>query len=271
MVSRITRIALPAAALLIAGLTPSRAWAKECTTDAECGAGFECMKPEAVPACPPDTNCPPTEPVPDIGWCEPKPISCTTDAECPDFMRCLDQETVCWANSDGTSGCAEPDPSKRTCHAVAIQCATSSDCPASFECTAQPVPCPMYDCAPGTDCGPTNCEGTQNVCTPKLITCATNAECPSAWSCEQTGGECAAPSGMGGSGGSDTCSPAVLACVPTGFSTGTPQKAGAAEDSSGSSTKGGCSMSAPASPLSGGAFGLLASAALLALGARRRR
>lgn len=266
------RIALPVAALLLVGLTPAGAWANECTTDADCGDGFQCQKAiYAEPGCAdPSAGCAPTEPAPELGWCEPKPITCAADTDCPDFMRCLAQETLCWANSDGTTGCEEVDPSKRFCQAVPIACSTSSDCPSSFECTSEPLPCPVYDCAPGTDCGPTSCEGSQRVCTPKPISCETNADCPSSWSCEEMAVDCAVPPGTGGMSSQVDCGAPVRACQPTGFVKATGTELGL-ESGANQTENGGCSIGAPSRSTPGGALALLASVALLGFVGRRRR
>jgi MYXO-CTERM domain-containing protein len=277
--ARLQRLALPTFALIAAVFAPSRAAAQQCTTDAECADGFACIKGWSAPGCEdPSAGCPSPEPVEsELGWCERKPISCTTDADCPDFMACMDEDTPCWSSSSGDeSDCIEPDPANRSCRATELTCATTADCPSSFECLSVPEPCPMYDCAPGTDCEPVDCNQTQNVCQPEQIACSTNADCPSAWSCEDVGTtDCeTSPSGMGGSG-PDCASPAVLACVPTGFSStgsGKPEGTNATTSSPQSSSRsGGCAVRASRHSDSGGGLALIAAAGAALAFARRRR
>jgi MYXO-CTERM domain-containing protein len=267
------RFAFPAAALMIVGLVPTSAWAQECTTDADCGDGYQCQTAVyAEPGCAdPNAGCASSEPPSEIGWCEVKPISCASDSDCPDFMRCLGQETLCWANSDGTSGCQEVDPSNRSCQAVPISCNADSDCPSSFECSSVPLPCPVYDCAPGTDCPPSNCEGTENVCTPKQLSCATDADCPSSWSCEEQAVDCAQPVGMGGMSGGMDCGSPSFACMPTGVAKSANTEIGTGPEAPPQSTNGGCSIGAPSGSAPEGAWALLATIGLLGFAARRRR
>lgn len=265
--NRISRFAIPVA-MLFAFSAPGLAAAQECKTDADCGSGEQCVKGMGVPGCEdPSAGCP-SEPVEsELGYCEVKPISCSTDADCPSFMRCMDEEVVCWSEPEGGSGCDTPDPSKRTCRQTTLSCATNADCPAHFDCVEAPVLCAEPECAPGTDCEPTLCEGTEKMCVPQQIACTTSSDCPSAWSCEDMGTDCAAASGAEGvdCGGS---SPA-LACVPTGYgfaSGAEAAKSGAGQDAA-SESNGGCSVSAPAR----GSEALSALLAMLGLSLLRRR
>lgn len=176
--------------ILAASSWASPARAAECSSDADCATGYECIKGMSSPGCNPSENggqCPDPTPVEDaIGTCERAPVECTNDAgACPEYLSCLEsQDGVCWMSSDGSTGCSEPDPNApKYCGFQQTTCATAQDCPREFECVESTfTACPLIDCAEGTECPP--CEPqTQKQCQPRQIECDDDDACPSGWSC----------------------------------------------------------------------------------------
>jgi MYXO-CTERM domain-containing protein len=215
---------LVAAATLVfnAGLGQT-AWAKPCTTDSDCGAGYQCsLAPTkegssgiggttgssgadaAVPALdlptmPSDggaaTKTAPVDaglsiPVPSTGTCEAKPIVCSSTADCPADFEC----EKAWITSTsppcrGDASCATPPPQTSetgTCRAVPRACASSADCPAPLVCQSQ-----GGGCTGGASVGPDGvvttlpetCTEGKSVCTYVPTICTADSGCADAYQC----------------------------------------------------------------------------------------
>jgi len=167
---------------------PMAAYAgSECTSNTDCGEGFECVM--ALCAC---ADCP--DDVPDC-----MPCDCTEAGMCVAVTEGGDVDDVvlpseCVADSD----C----PMDFTCDELEVGCATAA-CP----------PCERVDCPDGTECEQPECEPcdpmptecadtTVKACVYHPVECASNSDCPADYKCEiySTGGTvctdcaCACPS-----------------------------------------------------------------------------
>ncbi len=198
-----------------------RAAAADCTSDADCEAGYECIKGMSSPGCDSSGECPEPTPVEEeVGSCELAPVECSTSDDCPEYLTCADsQELSCWSDSNGNTGCEEPDPNApKYCSFREMTCATNDDCPREFECVEhESYGCPAVDCVEGEECNDT-CEPTlEKECQPKKIDCSGGAACPSGWSCitVTTGSDCAEPAPAPG-GTTDPDAPADSGTAPDG-------------------------------------------------------
>lgn len=167
---------LAAATLVLTSGISRTATAKQCTTDADCGTGYQCNLPPtnggasggggstgiSTPGTPtPDPDAPIAVridggvvtktpvvdaglsiPVPSTGTCEPKPIVCASAADCPADFECQkDRIAVANPTCRADAACATPPPPQPsdtgTCRAVYRACNSSADCPAPLVCKSQ--------------------------------------------------------------------------------------------------------------------------------------
>jgi hypothetical protein len=215
------------AALLLALVAPSRAFANDCVSSADCEKGFDCQVVGtsgcATPSCPPDGPCPEAEPCEVRTQKECVPAPCTRDAECSAGMVCHE-----WTSGGcATSGCACPsDQPNCTCPSeppvceettesrctpkYLLPCAAAADCGSNFTCeeqqscgcdgsggtptpddAARPLP-PESDPLPSEPQpepdADCSCEPTgQFACVPVEIDCDSDSNCPAGWSCQVQG------------------------------------------------------------------------------------
>jgi hypothetical protein len=156
-----------------------------CASDADCSAGYTCLKGMGTSGCNPDAGpCDDTVFEEEFGSCEKLPEECESDADCGEYSSCQSSGVgSCWADSDGNSGCEEPDPdAPKYCGPKTLECETDSDCPDSFECALRES-CVAIDCAEGTDCEQPACEPSGGQCVPQEVECEADSDCPSDWSC----------------------------------------------------------------------------------------
>jgi len=171
----------------------SSAMAVECTTDADCPEGSQCVAAPcgcACPACDPDSGaeCPPCE-CPD----------------CPEGGECVEIDVTpgpwygdeCEADAD----C----PMDFTCQEVPIPCATEPACPpcACAGCDPDSEDCtdpPECDCPPCEEPDPTECvETVAKVCIYEPTECTVDTDCQEGFECLEIeecsgGGGCACTS-----------------------------------------------------------------------------
>ncbi len=207
--------------VVVAGWSASAFAQSTCSTNADCDAGYECIKGVSTPGCDPSAGeCGPSEPVEaEYGSCQKAPVECQTDADCGEYLTCQAStgDTACWTGPEG-SGCDEPDPNAtKYCDFKVETCTVDSDCPREFKCVASEIQeCTDVGCDKDDfDCQSSSCETTTTYqCQPPQIECATDTECPSDWICMQftdTSESCVpAPADSGGTAG-----------APTGTGTGT--------------------------------------------------
>lgn len=159
-----------------------------CASDADCGAGYSCLKGMSVSPCDPDAGaCDATVVEEEFGSCEKLPVECESDADCGEYLSCQSNDSgSCWADSEGNSGCSEPDPdAPQYCAPAVVECETDVDCPSSFECAVRET-CAQVDCPEGADCEQPACEPSAGQCVPQEVECEVDADCPSEWSCANT-------------------------------------------------------------------------------------
>ncbi|MFH1532647.1 MAG: hypothetical protein ABIK09_18125 [Pseudomonadota bacterium] len=193
------------AAILV--LLPAMVQAGECSSDADCPDGYECLATPctcACEACPDGEECPPCE-CPDCeaaGECFPQvdDMECVSDEDCPEGLECMlmGSSSSC-ACADCAPGeecepcecpeeeffgyCDEPyDPWDDFGDVVAGACESDADCPVEFLCLEIETPCwdDMPTCAP---CACAGCDPDDPDCTEEPdCECP---ECPDPEPCEE--------------------------------------------------------------------------------------
>jgi hypothetical protein len=165
----------------------------ECSTDADCPEGQQCIHvPCAVPECPPGEECPDPGECPEMGYCEEGYDDdygdigiwggeCETDADCPEMFICEVKVLPCASEEIFCGDCA---------------CDCDPDDP---DCVCECPPCPEPE-----PCDPEE----MSVCVLHLPDCEVDADCGEGFICE-TIEECWA-SGGGSSG--CACPPSTCVC-----------------------------------------------------------
>lgn len=149
-----------------------------CTTNQECGRGYECTvvgssscAPSA--ACAPGASCPTPEPCTQTEVRACTPAHCTVDADCADGMICHE-----WTAQVAMTGCA---------------------CPSD-----------MPDCTCADPTAPADPPASEKLCTPRyVLPCTTAADCGDGFTCEELQScGCAGSSGGGATpGGTPSMAP----------------------------------------------------------------
>jgi hypothetical protein len=233
MSSQFSRKVFPiaAATLLWAGGMSGTAAAKECTTDADCGAGYQCnpfgsasgsggstgtaSDPGSGGAtgetCAPGTNCtkvsvPPALPI-DAGAAPPlrsadAGLAVPVPAPLPDAGTPVPAPSV--------TGVCGPKP---------IVCKTVADCPsADFDCVKDYATSPAPPCTQGQKCEtPAPQESETGTCSAKPRACSTAADCPAPLTCQSQGSKCSGSASVGPDGvvtrTPETCTPGPSVCT----------------------------------------------------------
>lgn len=157
----------------VATLAPRVAAAKECRTDAECGADFTCAKPCGTPGCSTPPNCPtPVVTCAESGTCEPKYHACAVVGDCPAGLLCgSDPGGACWRSSTGETNCTE---GAKVCTFEQATCSSDDQCGAGFVCASVGA----IGCGTSfiPDAGP--CNGVEiKACVPRRTPCDVAADC----------------------------------------------------------------------------------------------
>ena len=131
------------------GLAARPAAAQECTTDADCGAGYVCQTEqyESCKACPDGGMCSPDMcETGSYSYCTAAP--CTADADCPDGMLCY---APTYTECSPVPTC---DPNVPDCMTTQVDAGDCQDVTGSATCTLRyELPCHAdADCGPGFTC-----------------------------------------------------------------------------------------------------------------------
>lgn len=194
--------------LLGASFTGQAAQAQNCTTDEQCGPGYQCRTYEDTlcsgSACRRGETCPP--PVCETrisGYCEN--ADCSSDADCPDPMLCHVESYEECSEEDRPAckpgvPCTLPEPSKPTCTShtrssckqpYELPCTSDADCGGGFRCVEE-----VFGWCSGSgkvlpdggvveveeECGETRTG--QFRCELQVLPCEADSECPSGLTCQ---------------------------------------------------------------------------------------
>lgn len=236
------RALLPSIVASMCAFAPS-ALAQECSSDADCPAGYTCASyVQACPDCPPDTPCEPCDST-TVSVCEIVPTTCSTDADCDEGLVCVH---FVGESCPGMAPCPADDPSCNPgdmppCEAVdesycappyVAACTEDADCGPGFTCQSSEVcTCVAYpdpgngEPPPPEDC---TCEPSgDNYCSLTWQSCASDADCPEGLVCTEGGGADAAPCYID-ENGNESCpgSNPEPFCAPPGYVTPLPLEGG---------------------------------------------
>jgi Cys-rich repeat protein len=98
------------------------------------------------------------------------------------FSSCVATEPTCQSDADCASSISSRSPAVCIDGQCVAQpgCGFDGDCPSGFVCELRA--CPMYDCAPDSDCPPPpECSG---VCVPAPTECQDATDCPAGMTCQ---------------------------------------------------------------------------------------
>ena len=223
---------IAAATLLWAGGMSRTAAAKECTTDTDCSAGYQCNLYASGGGTGGSTG---TASSPGSGG--------ATAVSCPSGTKCLGVSVPPATPVDAGAapplrtadpGLAVPPPAADdtplptpsvtgVCGPKPIVCKTVADCPsADFECVMDYAMAPTPACPPNTKCEtpPPQKSGT-GTCQASPHACTAPTDCPAPLTCQAQAATCSASGGVGPDGvvtsTPETCTtgPSVCTWVPT--------------------------------------------------------